>query len=247
MGLPAESCGRIWLPCLRQFAFKMYALSHKIARITPLIKKTSLDAENLSNYRPISNLNFISKVVELAGAAQLQDYLCSNGPYGNVQYRKDHSTETALLRVQNDILRSIDSHKDVVLVLLDLSAAFDTSTVNHQFLLQRLRDRFGICSTALSWLTSYLTDHKQCVAIGDTVSGFHTLDCGVPQGSVFGPLEFTLYTAPVEDIMQSHGVQSMIYADDTQLYLIMELSDRASQVSKLEDCVREVKAWTIAK
>ena len=70
-------------------------------------------------------------------------------------------------------------------------AAFDT--VNHQILLQRLRDRFGICSTALSWFTSYLTDRKQCVAIGDAVSGFHTLDCGVPQGSVFGPLEFTFY------------------------------------------------------
>ena len=224
----------------------IFPSSYKIARITPLIKKPSHDAENLSNYRPISNLTFISKVIERAGAAQLQDYLCSNGLYGNVQsaYRKDHSTETALLRVQNDILRAIDFHKDVVLVLLDLSAAFDT--VNHQILLQRLRDHFGICSTALSWFTSYLTDRKQCVAIGDAVSGFHTLDCGVPQGSVFGPLEFTLYTAPVEDIMQSHGVQSMIYADDTQLYLIMESSDRASQVSKLEDCVREVKAWTIA-
>ena len=107
-----------------------------------------------------------------------------NGLYGNVQsaYRKDHSTETALLRVQNDIIRAIDSHKDVVLVLLDLSAAFDT--VNHQILLQRLGDNFGICSTALNWFTSYLTDRKQCVAIGDAVSGFHTLDCGVPQGSV---------------------------------------------------------------
>ena len=91
-----------------------------------------------------------------------------------------------------------------------------------------------------------LWDHKQCVAIGDAVSGFHTLDCDVPQGSVFGSLEFTLYTAPVENIMQSHGVQSMIYVDDNQLYFIMESSDRASQVSKLEDCVREVKAWTIA-
>ncbi len=149
-----------------------------------------------------------------------------------------------MLRVQNDILRGIDSHKDVVLILLDLSAAFDT--VNHQILLQRLRDHFGICYTALDWFESYLTDRKQCVAIGNAISASQILDCGVPQGSVLGPLAFTLYTSPVEDIVQSHGVQSMFYADDSQLYLIMESSDRAAQLAKVEDCVREVKAWTVS-
>ena len=118
----------------------IFPARYKVARVTPLIKKPGLDAENLSNYHPISNLNFISKVIERAGAAQIQDYLSSNGLYGKVQsaYRKNHSTETALLRVHNDILRAIDSHKDVVLVLLDLSAAFDT--VNHDILLHRLHD-----------------------------------------------------------------------------------------------------------
>ena len=132
----------------------------------------------------------------------------------------------------------------MVLVLLDLSAAFDT--VNHDILLHRLREQFGIHGTALSWFKSYLTDRKQCVAIGDSVSTHNTLDCGVPQGSVFGPLEFTLYTAPVEDIVRSHGVHNMIYADDNQIYLIMEPSDREAQLTKIEDCVRDVKAWTVA-
>ena len=97
---------------------------------------------------------------------------------------KNHSTETALLTVHNDIIRGIASHKDVIFILLDLSAAFDT--VNHQILLQRLRDRFGICNTALDWFTSHITDCKQYVAIGDTISESHTLDCGFPQGQFWG-------------------------------------------------------------
>ena len=115
---------------------------------------------------------------------QQNNNLSANSLYGKVQsaYRRNHSTETALLRVHNDILRAIDSHKDVVLVLLDLSAAFDT--VNHDILLHRLREHFGIHGTALSWFKSYLTDCKQCVAIGDSVSTYNTLDCGVPQVSL---------------------------------------------------------------
>ena len=224
----------------------VFPTSYKIAKVIPLIKKPCLDAENLCNYRPISNLQFVSKIIERVGAAQLQEYLCDNGLHGRVQsaYRKHHSTETALLRGHNDILRAVDLHKDVVLVLLDLSAAFDT--VNHRTLLQRLHDRYGICDSALQWFTSYLTDRKQCVAIGDVVSDMHTLDCGVPQGSVFGPLCFTLYTGPLEDIITSHGVQSLIYADDTQLYVTLDSSDRNAQITKLEECVCAVKKWTTA-
>ena len=115
-----------------------------MVQVTPLIKKPNVDAEDLYNLRPISNLKFISKVVESAAASQIQDDMAVNDLYGNMQstYRKSHSTESALLRVHNDILRALDQRTDMVLVLLDLSAAFDT--VDHRILLTRRSERYGI-------------------------------------------------------------------------------------------------------
>ncbi len=224
----------------------IFPSSYKIAHVTPLIKKPGADCENLSNYRPISNLKFVSKVVERVAASQLQQYLMDNNLYGKLQsaYRKHHSTETALLRVQNDITRALDNRKDVVLVLLDLSSAFDT--VDHQILLHRLRDRFGIGGTALEWFSSYLSDRKQVVSICGQTSESQSLACGVPQGSVCGPFLFTLYTSPIEDVITSHGVNAMFYADDSQLYLTLQSCDRTEQLQRLEECVRDVKAWTVS-
>ena len=221
----------------------IFPTSYKFSNVTPLIKKPGLDADTLSNYRPISNLKFVSKVVERAASAQLQEYMFDNGLYGSRQsaYRKHFSTETALVRVQNDILRAIDQRSDVVLVLLDLSAAFDT--VDHQILLQRLRDRCGVHGDALAWCKSYLCDRRQSVVIGDNVSATHVMDCSVPQGSVAGPFMFTVYAAPLEDLARSYGVKTMIYADDTQLYLVLD-SRSDGKLQRLEDCVRGVKTWT---
>ena len=224
----------------------IFPSSYKMAQVTPLIKKPNADAEDLCNFRPISNLKFISKVVERAAASQLQDYMTENDLYGKMQsaYRKSHSTESALLRVHNDILRAVDQRTDVVLVLLDLSAAFDT--VDHRILLTRLSERYGIGGNALNWFRSYLSERKQSVTIDGKTSVVHDVDCGVPQGSVCGPFIFTLYTAPLEDVIASHGVKTMIYADDTQLYLTLRPSDRSEQLQPLENCVRDVKAWTIS-
>ena len=113
----------------------IFPTSYKFSNVTPLTKKPGLDADTSSNYRPISNLKFVSKVVEGAASAQLQEHMLDNGLYGRQSaYRKHIRTETALVRVQNDILRAVDQRSDVVLVL-DLSVAFDT--VDHQ-ILQRL-------------------------------------------------------------------------------------------------------------
>ena len=139
--------------------------SMKNAVLFPLLKKPSLNLEIFSNFRPVSNLKFLSKVIEKAAAIRLTNYLCDNDLNESLQsaYKKHHSCETALLRVQNDILKSIDDKQCVVLLLLDLSAAFDT--VDHKILLHRLRSRFGIKGKALSWLQSYLTDRSQSVQI----------------------------------------------------------------------------------
>ena len=112
-------------------------------------------------------------------------------------YKVGHSTETALIRVYNDILCAIDEKQCVLLVLLDLSAAFDT--VDHEVLLSRLEERLGICGNALSWVKSYMSDRKQSVSINGTTSESHVLDCGVPQGSVLCPLFFVSYTLPLAD------------------------------------------------
>ena len=121
----------------------------KKALVTPVIKKPSLDKGTLKNYRPVSNLPFISKILEKAVLAQVTDHMVLHDLYCPVQsaYRPLHSTETALLKIVNDIFLALDSGKSVILCLLDLSAAFDT--IDHGILVSRLQSRIGIEATAL--------------------------------------------------------------------------------------------------
>ena len=152
-------------------------------------------------------------------AFQRNDYLTVNGLNEVFQsaYKKNHSTESALLRVTNDILRATDDNSSTILLLLDLSSAFDT--VDHYILLNRLKHRFGIKDTALNWFRSYLTNRKKCVIIRESTSSSCNLEFGVPQGSVLGPILCVLYTTPLGDILREHGVKYHLYADDTQMYL----------------------------
>ena len=156
----------------------------KRAFLTPLIKKIILDAEILKNYRPVSNLSFLSKLIERIVCVQLVNHLDKNGLYEVFQsaYRQLHSTETALLRVQNDILQAVDSRGGAILVLLDLSAAFDT--IDHETLIRTLDIYCGIRGDPLKWFLSYLKGRVQSVQIGSTFSREQNLLFGVPQGSV---------------------------------------------------------------
>ena len=133
----------------------------KVTVLKPLLKKQDADFEQLQNFRPISNLTFVSKLIVKAVALQLNDHILRHHLDETFQsaYKAFHSTETALVRVHNDILTAIDNNKTVILLLLDLSAAFDT--VDHSILLSRLSSRFGIKGTVLAWLRSYLTSRKQ--------------------------------------------------------------------------------------
>ncbi len=215
----------------------------KISRITPLLKKSSLDPESLQNYRPISNLPLLAKIMERVVARQLQKYLSENNLYAQMQsaYRCFHSTETALLRVNNDLLRAVDQHQEAVLLLLDLSAAFDT--IDHEILLQRLQSRYGLSATALAWFASYLSNRVLKVSIKKTLSSECPLRFGVPQGSVVGPILFTMYSAPLQEIITAHGLNCLTYADDTQLYVIFHPDERQSALSKLLLCVGDIKSW----
>ena len=218
--------------------------SFKRAVVTPLLKKATLDRDELSSYRPVSNLSFASKLLEKVVAKRLQEHKQQNNLYEAFQsaYRSGHSTETAILRVQNDILRAIDNGEAVFLVLLDLSAAFDT--VSHKLLTERLQSDFGVKGDALEWITSYLSNRFQSVSIENRMSSPVQLECGVPQGSVLGPDLFSDYSSPVASIIRSHGISVHCYADDTQLYITFKpgLTEHEA-LCKLESCIAELRVW----
>ncbi|CAB3992083.1 Hypothetical predicted protein [Paramuricea clavata] len=152
------------------------------------------------------------------------------------------STETALLRVFNDVLYAIDDHQEVVLVLLDLSSAFDT--IDHTLLLERLSHRYGINGTVLEWFKSYLLDRTQSVKVKDALSNDKKLLFGIPQRSVLGPIFFSLFFAPMEDVITAHGLSCMIYADDSQPYVILDpKKNRDAMLSKIELCIKDILTW----
>ena len=159
-------------------------------------------------------------------------------------YTECCSTETALLRVQNDLLMSLDTKGAALLVLLDLSAAFDT--IDHAILLQRLEHAHGLKDTALAWMKSYLSDRQQSVVINGTISAPKALEYGFPQGSVLGPRNWKRYSAPIGAIARKHNLSFHLYADDTQLYVTFspkDKSDMEAAIAKVEGCITDIKGW----
>ena len=220
--------------------------SEKHAIVTPLLKKPGLDIGDMANYRPVSNLTFISKVVERAVAIQLSDYLMSNSllPRCQSAYRKRHSTETAMLRVMSDFLLAADGRKVTLLGLLDMSAAFDC--VDHVILLQRLRLRFGLTDDVINWICSFLIGRSQQVVYNGITSSTQPVFFGVPQGSVLGPILYVLYTAELEGIVERHGMKLHQYADDCQIYVSVSVADASVAASRLSACIVDVNRWMSA-
>ena len=220
----------------------IFPTAFKTAQITPLLKKPSLDPELPSSYRPISNLNTISKVLEKLFLARVKPFIMASPNFCRMQsaYRKGHSTETALLYIYNDIFKSMDNRRGTVLVSLDLSAAFDM--VDHDKLIQRLSDCFRLTGVAVTWVQSYLSNREQFIKIRDHSLRATRMESGVPQGSVLGPFLFSTYVSPLSKIIPD-TVKFHQYADDTQLYCSISTSEFASEVTRLQDCVRDVSDW----
>ena len=210
--------------------------------ITPILKKSSLDEEFFENYRPVSNLNFISKILERVVAVQLQSHLDEAGLMTAFQsaYRKHHSTESTLLHIHNDILLNMAKGFITALTLLDLSAAFDT--MDHTILLDRLNVYYGIQELALCWFKSYLSGRTHSVKVGSTLSHPAALQYGVPQGSVLGPILFSLYTNPISSIIHSYSsINCHFYTDDTQLYTTLSPANFSHSIQKLKNCLNDIQ------
>ena len=215
--------------------------------VHPLLKTAGVDPLFV-NCRPISNLQYISKLTEKVVFSQTHLYMTAHSLYPELQssYRRNHSTETALLKVTNEILLKMNSQGVTLLVTLDLSSAFDT--VNHEILLCRLQNEFGIQGKVLDWFKSYLHNRGQQISIEGILSQRFDLDSGVPQGSCLGPLLFIIYASKLFKIIEDQLPDSHGYADDTQLYLSFKPSLSTSQEDALclmESCIEKIRRWMI--
>ena len=191
----------------------------KSAVLTPLIKELDnvIDRDLLKNYRPVSNLLFIGKLIERVVGSRLEGHMDKNNLHSKKQYgyKKNHSTEMLLTKIVNDLLLASDKKIPTVLMFLDLSAAFDT--VDQRKLISILEGEIGIRGTALKWFKSFLIGRTQRVKIGDSYSSEDSLDFGVAQGSILGPKLFNIYTRSFPGTMQVVGFDAEVYADDHHL------------------------------
>ena len=216
----------------------------KYSFIKPLLKKIDLDCSEFSSYRPISNLSFISKLVERVVARRLHEHMTLNKLHEDSQhgYKAGHSTETLLIKFMNDILVAIDKNRGVVVLLIDLSSAFDT--VQHKLLLKILKDSLYIKGSALQWFTSFLSGRTQSVIIDGIHSDWLTVTCGVPQGSVLGPILFNIYCRHIHCVFEDCGFTSSSYADDNSALKSFALFNQVNVLHKeVPNCIAKLKKY----
>ena len=212
----------------------------KFAFIRPLVKK-GLDPDLLSSYRPIYNTSFLSKLLEKSALEQLLSHVnrfeCI--PSFQSAYREFHSVESALCRVYNDLIKNKANGGCSILILLDLSAAFDT--IDIPLLLNDLEKNFGIEDEALSWIRSFLMGRNFSVLIDEVVSVEGSMKFGVPQGTILGPFLFTVYISSLQYLLDRHGVSYHFYADDTQVYFNVE--NKTCSTTKINELSISIQNW----
>lgn len=214
----------------------------KDSLVSPRLKKSGLDHSSLSSYRPINQLPFFSKIAERLVLNRLMNFLESHNlldPYQNA-YRRQHSCESALTYLHDYSLASMDAGKITVVVLLDLSAAFDC--VDHDILLTILQS-IGITGSVYQWLQHYLTNRQQSVIIKSTSSPPLPLRYGVPQGSVLGPVLFIIYLLGLRDVISPHNIKYVVFADDIQLFVSASPHELPQIILRLQTCIIDLRNW----
>ena len=217
----------------------------KSAVIRPLLKKKGLSLE-LHNYRPVSNLSFLSKILEKAALRQITEYIEANKllPKYQSAYRKNHGVETATMKMYSDLLNAIDNSQVTIVVMIDLSAVFDT--VDIPTVINILQNDFGIKYTPLKWVESYLTKRTVKVVIENSFSDTEHLKFGVPQGSCAGPVIFTMYIAALKNIGQKYNLELYGYADDHKTAFRIQAGDAQSEtivIKQLSECLQDIILW----
>jgi hypothetical protein len=206
--------------------------------LTPIPKKS--EVRSLDDLRPISILPCVSKIVERVVHNQLTRYLCSEDLLDNFQsgFRRNHSTTTALLKVSNDLREAINIGNVSFLLLLDFSKAFDK--INHKRLIKKLRT-FNLSESVVSWFVSYLEGRSQCVEVGGVFSRWLSVSSGVPQGSILGPLLFSLY---INDIsVNLRYCRHHLFADDCQIYFSFRPGDVEVGMRSINEDLVAVQRW----
>ena len=215
----------------------------KVSRVTPLLKKGKRNADELSHYRPISNLPVLSKLLERLVTRQFLAHLRAFDllPAFQSAYREHHSPTTTLLKITTDIFTANDKGEVTLLSSLDLASAFDV--VDHPVLLQRLTSSFGVRDTVHEWFSSFLTNRHQFVSYRGVSSSTSTTSCGVPQGSVLGPILFLLFTKDIIPLVLSHGLRVHVFADDIYIYGSCPTNSTTALVANISACMETLQQW----
>ena len=209
----------------------------KYAIINPYLKKPDLDVEVLSNYRPVSQLPLLSKILEKIVNKQIISYLNTYDLLDRRQnaFRKNHSTETTLLSLFDDLYKSLDSNLPIQLILLDLSAAFDT--IDFDILIERLRS-IGIGKVPIKWFSNFIRGRSFSIKINETLSQPYAIKYGVPQGSTLSPILFSIYLLPLNKLLTNFPhVNYNLYADD------IELHAQFIHSINLQSCLTSLQIW----
>ena len=229
--------------------FNSYLLStifpqcFKSALVTHILKKRCLVHNDLNNYRSVSNLYSIAKILENLILSQVSSNLSSHIPYNACQpaHHHGHSAETALLIVVDDLFLSLSKGYKSLLPLLDFSSALDT--IDHPILVHRLHTDFGFTDAVLQWFSSYLTDRTHYVSLSNHCYFFTHVHSGVPLSSVLASTLFAMYIKPLSAIIDSHSAIHHSFADDLQLQM-SAIPDRISELlHSMQPCIGDVKAW----
>ena len=229
----APTLARIFNFCFQSGKFpKLW----KLANVSPLYKNKGKKSE-IKNYRPVSLLSCVGKVMERCIFDAMFKYLKENKLLSKYQaaYLPGSSTETQVLEMYHKIIDALDKGKDIRFIFLDVSKAFDR--VWHRGLIAKLK-RYGISGKLITWLIDYLVERRQRVVVEGASSDYKDINAGVPQGSILGPLLFLLY---VNDLPTNMASNVRIYADDTSLFIDYKKADEGKNI--LQGDIQKIENW----